>query len=84
MGGSLDTDDETDRVQVEVYRKMGGPGRLATAFRLNGLARRTALAGIHSRHPDYSEEELRLAYARLVLGDDTVRQAWPDRQLVDP
>ena len=84
MRRPLDTDDEADRVQIEAYRKMGGSGRLAIALRLNGLARRTAVAGIRSRHPGYSEEELRLAYARLVLGDDAVRQVWPDRRLVDP
>ena len=84
MRRPLDTDDEADRVQLDVYRKLGGPGRLAAAFGLNDLARRTALAGIRSRHPHYSDEELRLAYARLVLGDETVRQVWPKHQLVDP
>ena len=84
MRTPLDTDDEADRVQIEVYRKLGGPGRLATAFRLNAFAREAALAGIRSRHPRYSEKELRLAYARLVLGPETVREVWPDSQLVDP
>jgi hypothetical protein len=79
-----DTDDEADQMQIEVYRKLGGPGRLATAFRLNGLVRMAALAGIRSRHPRYSEEELHLAYARLLLGDETVREVWPGRKLVDP
>jgi hypothetical protein len=41
-------------------------------------------AGIRSRHPDYSEEQVLWALRRLWLGDDLVRQAWPDRELVRP
>ncbi len=81
---SPDTSSEADRLQVEFYRKMGGTGRVAIMFRLNELARQVARAGIRSRHPEYDDEELRLAYARLVLGDDVTREVWPDRRLVDP
>ena len=53
-------------------------------FRLNELARKMAIAGIRSRHPDYDDERLRLAFARLVLGDEVVQRVWPGRGLVDP
>jgi hypothetical protein len=53
-------------------------------FRLNELLRQTAIAGIKSRHPEYSDEDLRLAFARLVLGDDCVLRVWPGRSLVAP
>jgi hypothetical protein len=43
-----------------------------------------ALAGIRSRHPDYSAAQVETAYARMVLGDAIVRAMWPDRELVDP
>ncbi len=84
MSRPLDTSAEDDRVQIDAYRRLGGPGRLATVFRLNALARQASLAGIRSRHPHYNEEEMHLAYARLVLGDETVREVWPDHDLVDP
>jgi hypothetical protein len=53
-------------------------------FRLNDLAREAAIAGIHARHPDYDDERQRLAYARLVLGDDLTRKVWPQHDLVEP
>jgi hypothetical protein len=84
MQPPADTSVDAYEVQIEIYRAMGGPGRLAAMFRLNDLARNMALAGIRSRHPEYDDERLRLAYARLVLGDDLVRRAWPRRELVDP
>lgn len=53
-------------------------------FRLNELTRKTTMAGIRFRHPDYDDERLRLAFARLVLGDEVVQRVWPDRDLVEP
>ncbi|PYQ49919.1 MAG: hypothetical protein DMF78_17055 [Acidobacteria bacterium] len=79
-----DTSAEADRVQVEAYRRMGGAGRIAALFRLNERARNLAMAGIRHRHPEYDEERQRLAFARLVLGDELVRKVWPDRDLVEP
>jgi hypothetical protein len=42
------------------------------------------MAGIRSRHPDYDDQRQRLAYARLVLGDDLTRKVWPQHDLVEP
>jgi hypothetical protein len=84
MALSPDTSPDANEVQIEAYRRMGGPGRAAIMFRLNGLSRQATIAGIRSRHPDYSEEELHLAFARLVLGDDCVRAVWPGNRLVAP
>jgi hypothetical protein len=84
MAVPLDTSPEAHQVQIEAYRRMGGPGRLAVVFRLNELVRDTAKSGIRSRHPEYDEEQVHLAYARLVLGDELVREVWPGRSLVQP
>jgi hypothetical protein len=79
-----DTSPEAWEMQNEAYRRMGGTARLAIAMRLTQFARETALAGIRVRHPLYSEDEVHRAFARLRLGDDLVREIWPDRDLVDP
>ena len=84
MDCPLDTDPAAHRVQTEAYRGMGGPGRAAIVFRLNDLARQAAVAGIRARHPEYDVERLRLAYARLVLGDELTRAVWPRHALVAP
>ena len=69
---------------MDAYRRMSGSERVAVAFRLNEWARRTAESGIRSRHPDYSEAQVTMALRRLWLGDELTRQAWPDRELVEP
>ena len=80
----LDTTADAHRAQIEAYRRMGGSGRAAVVFRLNDLARQTAMAGIQARHPDYDDERLRLAYGRLVLGDELARKVWPQHDLIEP
>jgi hypothetical protein len=84
MARPLDTTTDAHRAQIEAYRTMGGPGRAAVVFRLNDLARQTAMAGIQARHPDYDDERRHLAYARLVLGDEVTRRVWPQHDLVEP
>jgi hypothetical protein len=51
---------------------------------LSDAVRAVAMAGIRSRHPNYSEEEIRQALYRLMLGDELVRAVWPERPLVEP
>ncbi|HSC26272.1 MAG TPA: hypothetical protein VLD67_03305 [Vicinamibacterales bacterium] len=80
----FDTTAEAHRLQGEIYRRMGGPARLAIAFQLTETVRRLALAGIRARHPDYTDEQVFQAWGRLNLGDDSVRAIWPDCRLVDP
>jgi hypothetical protein len=47
-------------------------------------ARQIARAGIRSRHPEYSEDELRFALFRLLLGDALFERTWPDAPLLAP
>jgi hypothetical protein len=80
----LDTTDDANAAQLDAYRRLGGPGRVAVVFRLNALVREMAMAGIRSRHPEYDDAQVRMALRRLVLGDALVRSAFPDSELVDP
>jgi hypothetical protein len=81
---AADTSPEADALQIEAYRRMGGTGRAQVMFRLCEMARQAAEAGIRKRHPDYDDAQVRMAFARLLYGDDLVRGAWPGRALVDP
>lgn len=71
-------------MQIAIYRRMGGTQRIAAAFRLTELARRTAMAGICRRHPEYNPRQSQLALAQLLLGPDLARQVWPLEELVEP
>jgi hypothetical protein len=63
---------------------MGGAARVGIAFQLADTTRHLAMAGIRRRHPGYTDEEVKLAWARITLGDELCRAAWPHRPLVDP
>ena len=79
-----DTTPEAHRLQGRIYREMGGARRVAIAFELSDLTRRLTEAGIRRRHPEYSDREILLARARITLGDELTRAAWPDHPLVEP
>ena len=81
---AADTSPEADDVQLEAYRQMGGAGRVQVMFRLNDMVRRTAMAGIRRRHPEYGDTDVLLALAELLYGEDLVRRAWPGRRLPEP
>lgn len=81
---SSDTSPEADAVQLEVYRRLGAEGRVELALRMSEEARATTRAGIRDRHPEYSEEEVRYAFFRLIHGDELFRKAWPEAPLLSP
>lgn len=84
MALPADTAADADRAQIEAYRRMGEAGRFAATFRLIALARHLSIDGIRARHPDYTDEQVHLAFARLVLGDALAAAAAPGQPLVDP
>jgi hypothetical protein len=81
---AADTSPEAHALQLEIYRRMGGPARCAIAFRLTELAQLAAEAGIRERHRDYDDDRVRRALFRLRLGDELMRTIWPNDDLVDP
>ncbi len=72
-----DTTPEAWRVLVEIYRRMPPSRRLELACGMTDSLRRVVAAGVRARHPEYSEEQVRLAFARLWLGDNLFRQVHP-------
>jgi hypothetical protein len=79
-----DTSEDAHALQIEGYRRMGPAARLRTALELTELSRRLLTAGVRKRHPEYDEEQVRLAAARLWLGPDLFRRAYPDSPELKP
>jgi len=80
----LDTTADAERVQAEVYARMDGSRRVELAIEMSMAMRAIAADGIRSRHPQYSESDVRHALHRLLLGDELFRAAWPDAPLLAP
>ena len=81
---SRDTAPEAYDVQIEVYRRMTPTQRFEIAVQLSEQVNEMAADGIRSRHPEYSEDEVRWALHRLRLGDDLFLQVWPDAPFLAP
>ena len=65
-----DTSDEALEVQLECLRQMSPQERLRRACAWTGQVRRMAFDAIRRRHPEYSEDEVRLTFIELTYGKD--------------
>lgn len=77
-----DTTEDAQQQQDAVFRTMGAERRVATAFEMSEAAFEITRVGIRSRHPEYSDSQVRLAEFRLRLGDDLFRAAFPGQPLL--
>jgi hypothetical protein len=79
---SPDTSPDAHAAVIPARRAMAPGELIVEAIRLSDEAVAVAEAGIRARHPDYGDEQVTWALRRLRLGDDLLRQAWPDAPLV--
>ncbi len=79
-----DTTREAREVQLEAVRRMAPEERLQRGLELAELVRALLAAGVRARHPEYSEEEVRLAVIRIVLGEKLFRAAYPHAGHIEP
>ena len=66
----LDTSSEAKKVQIEILRKMKPEQRLRVSLELSKLSKKLLEEGIRSRHPEYSEQEMKLAVIKILLGNE--------------
>jgi hypothetical protein len=79
-----DTSAPAQARQDEVFRGMAPERRVAMAAAMSEAAFRIAEDGIRFRHPDYTDEQIRLTGIRLRIGDDLFRAAFPEADLLAP
>ena len=73
----FDTSSEAERVQIEIFRRMEPEKRLQSAALLSNTCRTLLAEGIRKRHPDYNEEQVRLAVIRCLLPENLFLRAYP-------
>lgn len=79
-----DTSPEAAEILRRRTLQMTPSQRIEEGARLCKFARQVMRAGIRMRHPDYGDEQVEMALARLLWGDDLYRRARPDWPLLDP
>jgi hypothetical protein len=68
-----DTSPDAFAYQIDRYRELGPAGRSRIAAELSDTVRQSSLASIRRRHPEYSEDEIRLTFLRVVYRIDPAR-----------
>ncbi len=71
-----DTDEETERVLIELLRNAPVWKKIKQVEELTNTSRQLALTGLRKRHPQASEQELRLRLAVLLFGRETAIKAY--------
>jgi hypothetical protein len=79
-----DTSPEAAEILRQRIARMTASQRVEEGAKLSKVARHVMRAGIRKRHPDYGEEQVEMALARLLWGDELYRKARPDWPLVEP
>lgn len=73
-----DTSPEAQQVHDALMRDLGGPRRVEMVVAMTAAAEAVTRAGIRARHPDDTEDQVRLTAWRLRWGDELFRRALPD------
>jgi hypothetical protein len=84
MDIATDTSAEASEVRTKFLQGLSGSQRVEMAVQMTVEAHNITRSGIADRHPDYSGDDVQLAFVRLLLGDDLFKAARPDAPLLDP
>jgi len=79
-----DTTREAEQIQIQALRRMGPEGRLRAGISLARASRDLLLVGLRKRHPEFDEDQIKMAYLELVLPRDLFLVAYPEARNVLP
>ncbi len=80
----FDTSPDAEKVQIEIFRHMEPQKRLESASLLSETCRTLLAVGIRKRHPNYAEEQVRLAVIRCLLPNDLFLRVYPNARDILP
>ncbi len=81
---SVDTSNDAEKVQIEIIRRMSSSERLELAIDLTDTSRKMLAEGVRQRHPEYTEDEVRLAVIRLLIPEALFINAYPQYVSIRP
>ena len=80
----FDTTADVEKLQIEIFRRMGPEKRLQSGALLSETCRTLLAEGIRKRHPEYDEKQVRLAVIRCLLPEDLFLRAYPNARDILP
>jgi hypothetical protein len=67
-----DTTPEIEEMQARIHKSMTGEQRLLLALEMSYLSHALMKAGIRSRHPDWSEEQVTREFRRCLFAPKAI------------
>lgn len=71
---SADTSPEAEELYFKLLRKKSSAEKMQMVDQLNKMVRGLAITGLRERHPEDSEQELKVRLAELLYGRDAAEQ----------
>jgi hypothetical protein len=71
-----DTDPEVERILIEMARATPAWKKFAQVAETTETCRVFAIAGIRSRHPDATDEEIKCRLAAIILGPELAKKVY--------
>jgi len=79
-----DTDPEAHAVQLHLLRRLGGSGRVALLASMSEQAREISRSGIRARHLEYSDNQVRDALSKILLGEALFQEIFSKERVQQP
>jgi len=67
---TTDTSQDADAIQLDMWRSMSGQERIQKAMSFSSRLRDMSLDAIRRRHPEFSEDQVRLKFIELTYGEE--------------
>ncbi len=80
----LDTTPEAYEIQLKIFQAMTTEERFQRYIELAQTSRNLMATGVRMRHPEYTEDQVRLAVIRLQLGDELFCKVYPQAKEIVP
>jgi hypothetical protein len=84
MSNRSDTSVDAEQFRTAFLQSLSGEQRVSMAVEMTHSAHEITKRGISARHPEYSNEEVHVAFVRLLLGDELFGAANPGLPLLAP
>ena len=76
-----DTTVEAFKIQLSIMKNMAFEDRFNLLLQLNENVRKLAEAGVKDRHPEYDVPTLKMAYIKLVHGEELFLKCFPYKKV---
>jgi len=67
--------------EIEMYRRMTAEQRVRLSMRLTETWRNRIVAGVRRRHPNYTEQQMRMAVLYLMHGKELFQKVYPGQEI---